>query len=46
MRQIFPDHERQPGDVRGSFQDLMQWRVRRVLLVSSLYDSFMFAPFP
>ena len=43
MRQIFPDQERQPGEVLGSFQDLMQWRVRRVLLVSSLYDSFMFA---
>ncbi|HJO02615.1 MAG TPA: PEP/pyruvate-binding domain-containing protein [Acidobacteriota bacterium] len=43
MRQIFPDQERQPGTAPGSFQDLMQWRVRRVLLVSSLYDSFMFA---
>ncbi len=43
MRQIFPDQERQPGLAPGSFQDLMQWRVRRVLLVSSLYDSFMFA---
>ncbi len=25
----------------GSFQDLMLWRVNKVLLVSSLYDSFM-----
>ena len=24
----------------GSFQDLMLWRVNKVLLVSSLYDSF------
>ena len=43
MRQIFSGQERQPGKGLGSFQDLMQWRVRRVLLVSSLYDSFMFA---
>jgi len=42
MRQIFPDQERQPGAAPGSFHDLMQWRVQRVLLVSSLYDSFMF----
>ncbi len=25
----------------GSFQDLMLWRINKVLLVSSLYDSFM-----
>ncbi len=43
MRQIFPDQERQRGSALGSFQDLQQWRVRRILLVSSLYDSFMFA---
>ncbi|MBD3348437.1 MAG: histidine kinase [Candidatus Eisenbacteria bacterium] len=27
---------------RVPFSDLMQWRVRRILLVSSLYDSFTF----
>ena len=41
MRQIFHDEDRPRGP--GSFHDLMLWRVRRVLLVSSLYDSFMLA---
>ena len=30
-----------PGKQRAGFHDLMQWKVGRVLLVSSLYDSFM-----
>jgi len=30
-----------PGKGRAGFHDLMEWKVGRVLLVSSLYDSFM-----
>ncbi len=45
MRQIYIErHSRtRPVDARGGFHDLMQWRVGKVLLVSSLYDSFMLA---
>lgn len=31
----------QPGKERAGFHDLMEWKVGRVLLVASLYDSFM-----
>lgn len=39
MFEIFGSGTDEPG--RAGFHDLMQWRVGRVLLVSSLYDSFM-----
>ena len=42
MRQIFAPTDR-PDLSSSAFHELMQWRVRKVLLVSSLYDSFMLA---
>ena len=32
---------KRPRKERAGFHDLMEWKVGRVLLVSSLYDSFM-----
>lgn len=43
MRQIYGGSERVRERDSSGFHKLMQWRVRKVLLVSSLYDSFMLA---